>query len=445
MDREGMTKTGVIWTLSITLGIVSLGLLAGLIAFILISHTYSVQLENVYKRSLYELSTNINDIEVDISKLVATNSSSSQQEILTSLYQNCVLAENNLSCLPISNNNSDKLNSFINKMGGYTYSLLLKVNAGDTISDTEFETITSLHNQSEIMVYEINTFLSRQDYDFSVLKQVDFSNYDNDYLSNISESMGSSTEVPSLIYDGPFSESVTNREIKGLEERFITVDDGLSIIATLLPEYSEVQYVGDAFGKFVVFNYSAKYEGTDYFIQITQMGGFILSISANSSNDGENYSTEQCETIAESFAKQLGVNNMYSVWSATSNGIAYVNLAPIISKTIYYPDLIKVKVDVSSGKVIGWEATNYCYNHVDREEISAKISILDAEQLVSSRLTVVERNYCVIPNEFVGESFAYEFVCEWDKYIYYVYLSVEDGSELNIMRVVKTSFGDLMV
>jgi len=136
---------------------------------------------------------------------------------------------------------------------------------------------------------------------------------------------------------------------------------------------------------------------------------------------------------------------MYSVWSATSSGVACVNLATVVGGVIYYPDLIKVKVDVSSGQVIGWEATNYCYNHVDRTYSGAGISILDAEELVSSRLTIIERNYCIIPNKYVGESSAYEFVCEWDKYTYYVYLSVEDGEELNIMRVVKTTSGDLMV
>ena len=408
------------------------------------SNTYSVQLENVYKRSLYELSTNIDDMEVNISKLVATNSADSQKKILTDLYQNCVLAENNLSCLPISNQTSQQLNNFINKLGGYAYSLLEKADNGSKVSDQEFQTILNLHNQSEIMVYELNTYMAEQKYNFNIVKKVNFENYDNNYLADIGEMMGTSTEVPTLIYDGPFSDSVINKEIKGLPAGEITSSEGLRKIQEVLPEYSDVKYVNDANGKFAVFNYTANYDGQTVYVQITKQGGVILSITANSSGNEEKYTTKQCVSIAESFAKQLGYENMYSVWSATSRGVAYVNLAPIINKVIYYPDLIKVKVDVATGKVIGWESTNYCYNHVERS-YSTGISIVEAEQLVSPRLTVIERNYCIIPNEYVGESAAYEFVCTWDKYTYYVYLSTENGKELNIMRVVKTSSGDLMI
>ena len=271
-------------------------------------------MENLYDRSLYELSTNINDIEVDISKLVATNNVSSQRQILDELYQNCILAENNLSCLPISANNSNKLNSFINQLGGYTCSLLDKVNKGTAISDEEFETILTLNDQSEVMVYQINMYVANQDYDFSMLNKINFENYDNDYLSEIGEIMGTSTDIPTLIYDGPFSDSVTNKMIKGLPEVEVTSSDGLQKITNLLPEYQNVTCSGTTSNKFNVFNYTAEYNGVSYYIQITQTGGLFLSISATSETDGENYTIRQCEDIAEAFSQQLGISEICIVF-----------------------------------------------------------------------------------------------------------------------------------
>lgn len=141
----------------------------------------------------------------------------------------------------------------------------------------------------------------------------------------------------------------------------------------------------------------------------------------------------------------MGIDNMYEVWSQEVGDIVYINLAPIVDRTIYYPDLIKVKVHKKAGFVVGWEASNYAYNHVDRVAVSPEISFTEGQAKLSQLLEVKERNLCVIPNKYVGENYAYEYVCTWRNYTYYIYLDVKTGEELNIMRVVETSNGSLLM
>ena len=57
----------------------------------------NASLENLYQRSFYELVNNVNDIEVDVSKLMVSNDATSQKKILTSLKQQTTEAQNNLS------------------------------------------------------------------------------------------------------------------------------------------------------------------------------------------------------------------------------------------------------------------------------------------------------------------------------------------------------------
>ena len=124
--------TILVW-LVVALTMVSL--MAALIVFIVVSNTYSTQLENIYKRSFYELSSNINDLEVDMSKLVAVNDKATKREVLTNIYNSCTMANSNISNLPISNNKIEKVNKFINTLGGYAYSLLEKVNGNEEFSE----------------------------------------------------------------------------------------------------------------------------------------------------------------------------------------------------------------------------------------------------------------------------------------------------------------------
>ena len=123
----------------------------------------------------------------------------------------------------------------------------------------------------------------------------------------------------------------------------------------------------------------------------------------------------------------------------------YVNLAPIENGVIYYPDLVKVKVDLVSGVVIGMDAKNYIYNHIERDAYSTKNSIVNGEDKLNDALVVVERNYAVIPNKYVGETNVFEYICKWKDYVYYIYLDCDTLEEIKIMRVVETTSGSLIL
>ena len=98
---------------------------------------------------------------------------------------------------------------------------------------------------------------------------------------------------------------------------------------------------------------------------------------------------------------------------------------------------------MSSGIVIGWEASSYATNHIDRS-FESKIGIIDAMQKISPQLQVVERNFCIVPDKFVGEINAYEFICKWKDYTYYIYIDSVTGDEVQILRVVNTTNGSLL-
>ena len=129
---------------------------------------------------------------------------------------------------------------------------------------------------------------------------------------------------------------------------------------------------------------------------------------------------------------------MYSVWTQKTGNVMYVNLAPIINHIIHYSDLIKVKVDLGSGEVLGWEATNYATNHQPRS-FESQISLATAQNKINNILEIKERNYCIVPDKFVGERSAYEFICTWQNYTYYIYIDSVTGEEINILRVISTS------
>lgn len=442
-------KKGLIISL-IIISLLSIALFTGFMVSLKKYNKLQVQLENNYKRNYYNFVDNINDIEVDITKLVATNSPSTQKKLLSKIYENCTLASYNLNTMPISASKTNDVNSYINTLGGYAFSLIEKVSSGEVLDREELSTITTFHAISKNANYTISNYLSNLDFDYNILDNMDFnneysdSNFDAGFVNlNIDE------EIPTLIFDGPFSDSITNKEIKGLPNFEISKEEAYEKVAILLDYYTdfEIEYVGEANGKFSTYNFMLKNKENDIqmYVQITKKGGLLLDITSYGGMGEKKYSAEQCKDLALSTALQFGFEDLCVVWCAENGSVVYVNLAPIVNGVIYYPDLIKIKVNNNSGVIIGFEAKNYAYNHVDRKGFSYGIDIASAQDLLNSVLDVKERNFCIIANEYNGESYAYEYVCTWEDYIYYVYLDVNTGEELKIMRVVDTKYGELVV
>lgn len=436
-----MKNKGYLITISL-LSALSLVFIVLFAVFYSISNSYKNQLENNYTKSFYEVVSNINDLEVDMSKIVATTSLDSQREILSNIRENSSLAVTNLSNLPLDFSGVSSLNNLLNSTSGFSYSLLLKNYDGKAISDDDYAQISSLHTRIREIQFDLNNYISGLGYDYSILDNINIKDMEkSNYDAGLVNTESSKTEIPSLIYDGPFSDTVLNKEIKGLGEKEYTIDEATQYLHNIFTGFA-IYYLGESKGKFETYNFDIKGD-IDLYVSVTKKGCMLLTITAFGSGNGSKLTLDEGLALAESFAKDVGMENMYSVWHQSTGNTLYVNLAPIKNKVIYYSDIIKVKVDLSLGLVVGWEASAYATNHVDRS-FSSAVGLLDVMSTLSPQLEVIERNMCIIPDKFVGELSAYEFICQWKDYTYYIYIDSNTGLEANILRVIKTTGGDLL-
>ena len=436
-----MKNKGLIIAVSL-LGSVSVIFGVLFLVFLSTSNTYKNQLENNYSKSFYEVAGNINDLEVDMSKLIATTSLDSQRVLLTNIKENSSLAVTNLSNLPLNISGISGLNSFLNTTSGFSYSLLQNNYKGSSISTSDFAQISDLHERVKAIQYDLNSYLSGLNYKYSILDDVDFKDMESsEYSGGFVNTESSKTEVPSLIYDGPFSDTTLNKEIKGLGDKVYTLEEAEEKLHEIFTGFA-IYHTGETTGKFETYNFDVKGD-VDLYVSVTKKGGMLLTITAFGGGDDIKLSVSQGIELAETFASDVGISDMYSVWYQNTGNILYVNLAPIKSKVIYYSDLIKVKVDLSLGLVVGWEASAYATNHVDRS-FTSEIGLIDAVNTLSPELNVVERNLCIIPDKYIGELSAYEFICKWKDYTYYIYIDSNTGTEANILRVINTTSGTLL-
>lgn len=407
---------------------------------------YAGQLENSYQKSFSELVNNINNIEVNLSKALITQDNVKKQELYQKINQQCTLCATNLSNLPINHESIMETTKFVNQLGGFSYYLSHKLEEGSSLSEADNTSINELYNWCVYVQTVINNFAGEINSGYNILDNTFMGDTETDFDKMFANTSATGTEYPTLIYDGPFSDSLKNKQLRGINGEDVTVEQAEEKIRQAFAEYKvkNLEYTGTIAGIFEGYNFSFETTHRKYYVQVTKKGGFLLSVSSTGQLSNKQLTLENAEKEAEQFAKSLGLENMKSVWSTDLNGIAYVNLTPVIDNIIIYPDMIKAKVSLDTGSILGWEAQSYAYNHTDRNNFTFDVTEMQARKMVYNNLNILSIKKCLIPQDYGIEQLCYEYMCTYNNYTYYVYVSAKTGMEVETLRVIKTSNGNLL-
>ena len=414
------------------------------------NNSVSAQMENVYQRNFYDLIDNVNNAEVKLGKVLASDYDSYTEKMLSEISKNANSASYNLSNLPISLNGIDETKKFINQVGGYTDSLAQKLDRGEKLTQAELDTLEDIHYSIVLLkdnLAEFNDQIMTKGY--NIFKEGSLVDGDyNNFTLKIQGVKTSDVEYPTMIYDGPFSDSEYNKEIKGLNANEVTVEDAKKAIKDIYLNVSDedIKYLAETNGKFTTFDFSVSINDTiSMYVQVTKNGGKILTVSGYGDSDAKNISLiDSITKVKEIAKKQTGVT-FDCVWSDIVGNDAYLNLAPVQNGVVLYPDLIKAKVDLGSGEMIGYSASSFYTNHTKRTIESATFEKVKADAKIPKNLTIQMSRLCLAPIEYGEEVLCYEYECTKNNEKYYIYINATTGVTENILKVVETSDGNTLM
>lgn len=428
----------------ISLGIATL-ILSSVLTFTFLMPTESDnQLEASYQRSFYDVVEQVNNMDLNLSKTLATKDSASMQGYLMDLAINSELAESNIQQLPLKDENKYYTAKLINQIGDYAKYLNKKLANGEKLSKEELSTLSRLYNANLSLKDTLYKSLSNMDKDFTFSSLENES--DNFFLQNLGELQNLSVEYPELIYDGPFSDSVDRKEIKGLPLSETNEAGAQDEFVKIFGKYglTDVAVQGETQGTIMCFNVTAQVNDDNLFAQISKRGGKLIMFEYAGSCQEVNYLEDSAKEEAENFLISQGINNMKAVWCNLDNNVYTFNFAYEKDNIICYSDLIKIRVCAETKMVIGFEATSYYTNHTERLVPTATISENEAKEFVFDELVIQNSRLALIPIGTSSEKLCYEFECEKDGQTFYVYIDAINGKQVEMFKVVESSDGKLL-
>ena len=108
-----------------------------------------------------------------------------------------------------------------------------------------------------------------------------------------------------------------------------------------------------------------------------------------------------------------------------------------------YPDLIKVKLALDNGEILGLESSGYLNSHKIRTHFEPKITLEKAKENINKNLNIVSESMAIIPTEWKTEIFCYEFKGKVNDKEFLVYINADTGKEEDILVILDTPNGTL--
>jgi len=145
---------------------------------------------------------------------------------------------------------------------------------------------------------------------------------------------------------------------------------------------------------------------------------------------------EEAKENAQQFLNTNGYENMEPSYYENAGDNAIINFAPVENDITMYPDLIKIKVDMTTGTVIGFEGLGYIMMHQARNIEAAKLTEEEARQEISPNFNVESVKKCIIPLETKQEQFCYEFKGKYKEDAFLIYINANTGKEEKILQLL---------
>ena len=97
-------------------------------------------------------------------------------------------------------------------------------------------------------------------------------------------------------------------------------------------------------------------------------------MNCNRNVETESITQEKANELGKQFLESREIKNMKETYYIKQDGIVTINYAYMQNNVIMYPDLIKLKVALDNGEILGIETTGYLNSHEERNLQEVKIT-----------------------------------------------------------------------
>ena len=418
-----------------------------------LAYSYRMSIEYSYQRALSELTVHVNNIDLSLQKGIYAGTPTQLVGLSAQLWRDSGAAKQDLSQIPLQDTKLDSTYKFISQVGDYANSLSKNVAYNQKITDADRKNMNVLSGfakkltqqlsdmMDDLQAGRLSIFTAKNAIKNNINKQpqdqltVDtgFKDIESDF-----------TAMPSLIYDGPFSDNILKKSAT-LTQGMVDVGRAKAhtiAAAFISVEEKQLKDAGETGGNLPTYNFSTDTVN----ISVSKSGGYVVRMLDGREVGTASITTNDSIIKAREFLNKNRIGSMKESYYQTNNDICVVNFCYLQGDVAIYTDLVKVGVSMDDGHIISFDATGYIMNHKSRTITPPTQNIDALKKLLSPALKFEKVSLVVIPGEDLSEKLCYEFKCKGQNNQDVLdYFNAQTGMEERILILLQTPGGVLAV
>lgn len=407
--------------------------------------------QDEYNKSMYLAVSYINNVEVDLAKLLVTSTPKMSAVTLADIWKQANLAKECLEQIPVGQNSMANASKYLTQVSDFSYTLM-KQNISDIkLTEEEYEKLKHIYEDSSKLsskMSDIYDDLNAGRIKWDELEKIGNEKLpDNDISNSISEVGKTFQNYEGLIYDGAFSDHLLSSEPKFLSQKEISEDDAKKYIEEVIlndEKIEKIEFKGESNAKIELYNFDVTLDSKQKrTISITKNDCKLYLMIGDKKVKEQNISVDEAKKRGMEFLNKLGIDNMIETYYQKTENMIVINYAATQDGVILYPDLIKVKISLDDGKVYGVEAAGYIFNHTTRNNLKPSISQEKAKSILNSSLEIISSDMALIPTESNSEILTYEFKGKIDNREFLIYINADNAREEKVLLVIDNKNGVL--
>lgn len=417
-----------------------------------------IALENYYQSLFFDIKKHIENIQVNLSKVMVANTKERNILLLSQISNEAISAHTKLGQMPLTHAEIANTEKFLNQAADYSTYLIQKHLQGEELTEEQRQALSNIQNNSvkfneeltniQNSLAEGNFFLGSLT--ASARNRVKEAN-ENILQTSLVQLDEQFAKTPELIYDGPFADQMINRKPVGLPENEVTAEEARKIAAEFLgnvniiniEQFEEGEHINEARIPAYTFNvYVDKQRNSPIYMGVSKKGGKVVWMNNPRPVGTTKLSVKNAEERALRFLQEKGFENMEPNYYLKYDGTILFNFVNTENKVTIYPDLVKVKVALDTGEIVGFDASAYYLNHHDRKIDEPHLTEAEARSKVRQDFNIDSIRLAIIPKG-KNEVLCYEFKGKYNGSDFIVYINALDGSEEEILQLIKNENGTL--
>ncbi len=412
---------------------------------------YKRQLTAGYYHAFSELSTASQELDTALRKSLYTTPGPLRDSLYRQIYAKALAAQYALGELPYGNVELERTAAFFAKAGDYAAALCRE---DQESAQEDLAALAAVSRGLDQALNELQLDLEAGALELPQARRAEAA------LAQVAEGgeqqLGGTTfqevesafpELPSLVYDGPFSEhltSATPQALAGLGQ--VTQEEARQAAADFLhvsPAALTLASVGE--GVLPTYAFTLPRDGGGGYLEVTRQGGQVLCYFQDRVPGAPAMDAAEAVELAQNYLANWGFPQMEPSYHIRREGAITIHFAPVVDDVYCYPDLVKVTIAMDNGSLLGYEAHGYLSQHRARTFATPAVDQAQAMAALPQGVSILAVQKALVPTAGgTGEVLTYEFKCQAaDGGHVLIYVNAQTGLQQNILLLLEDETGTL--